>query len=320
MDIHRLEGTAPEAVAKAHLEDLKAQEKYGVRYLRYWFNERVGQVFCLVEAPDAAAATAVHREAHGLVADQIIEAEARTVDGFLRDSQEAPEGAALQPHGSALDTGARTLLFTDIEGWTPITERLGDAEALKVLRAHDVMIRDAIASRGGREVKHTGNGFMAPGPPARRPPRPPPAAHCAVRCDARPAGEYDTLGANGPFEFLICTRVPAGRGEVCRRFVEDLAAVARKGSAPLRPARRCVEPFGQARVARSDIDATGRHSKSQNVEPPDATKIAVSCPKSTLESTAPSRSMPRMSLTAPLSASYVRPRRLVSDRSDRAIT
>ena len=161
MDIHRLEGTTPDAVAKAHLEDLKAQDKYGVRYLRYWFNEPAGQIFCLVEAPDAAAATAVHREAHGLVADQIIEVEARTVGGFLGDSEMAPEGAALQPGGSALDTGARTILFTDIEGWTTITERLGDAEALKVLRAHDAMIRDAIASRGGREVKHTGDGFMA---------------------------------------------------------------------------------------------------------------------------------------------------------------
>ena len=160
MDIHRLEGAAPEDVAKAHLEDVKAQEAYGVRYVRYWFNEPAGHVFCLVEAPDAAAAAAVHREAHGLVADQIIEVEGRTVAGFLGDSRDSPEGAAVQASGG-LDTGARTILFTDIEGWTTITERLGDAEALKILRAHDTIIREAIASRGGREVKHTGDGFMA---------------------------------------------------------------------------------------------------------------------------------------------------------------
>jgi class 3 adenylate cyclase len=157
MDIHKVEGTTSDAVAKAHLEDLKVQEKYGVKYLRYWFNERAGHIFCLVEAPDAAAATAVHREAHGLLAEQIIEVEAGTVGGFLGDGEER-HGAA---GGSALDTGVRTILFTDIEGWTTITQRLGDAEAHKLLRTHDAILRDAISSRGGREVKQTGDGFMA---------------------------------------------------------------------------------------------------------------------------------------------------------------
>ena len=46
---------------------------YGVKYLRYWFDEDAGKVFCLVEAPDKEAAMAVHREAHGLVADELIE-------------------------------------------------------------------------------------------------------------------------------------------------------------------------------------------------------------------------------------------------------
>jgi hypothetical protein len=44
-----------------------------VRYLKYWFDEGTGKVFCLVEAPSAEAANAVHREAHGLVADQLVE-------------------------------------------------------------------------------------------------------------------------------------------------------------------------------------------------------------------------------------------------------
>jgi len=74
MDVHeKVEGLTAEAVAGAHSRDLEVQEAYNVRYLRYWFDSSTGRVFCLVEAPDAEAACAVHREAHGLVADSITE-------------------------------------------------------------------------------------------------------------------------------------------------------------------------------------------------------------------------------------------------------
>lgn len=70
---HRVEGLTPEAVAEAHRKDLEVQAKHGVNYLRYWFDEGTGKVFCLVEAPTKEAAIAVHREAHGGVADEIFE-------------------------------------------------------------------------------------------------------------------------------------------------------------------------------------------------------------------------------------------------------
>jgi hypothetical protein len=72
MDVHDFNGgVAMDDVAKAHLADLQAQGPHDVRYLRYWVDEAEGKVFCLVEAPSAEAATTVHREAHGLVADNI---------------------------------------------------------------------------------------------------------------------------------------------------------------------------------------------------------------------------------------------------------
>jgi hypothetical protein len=73
MDVHRQlpEGATAADVAEAHAADLAMQQKYGVTYHRYWVDEDAGKVFCLVEAPDAEAAIAVHREAHGLVADEI---------------------------------------------------------------------------------------------------------------------------------------------------------------------------------------------------------------------------------------------------------
>jgi Protein of unknown function (DUF4242) len=75
MDVHeKLPDGATEAdVAKAHEADLAKQGQYGVRYLRYWVSEPEGKVFCLVDAPSAEAAVRVHREAHGLVADEIFE-------------------------------------------------------------------------------------------------------------------------------------------------------------------------------------------------------------------------------------------------------
>ena len=74
MDIHRnVEGLTPEAVAEAHKKDLEVQDEYGVKYHRYWYNDETGEVFCLAEAPSKEATEAVHREAHGLTADEIIE-------------------------------------------------------------------------------------------------------------------------------------------------------------------------------------------------------------------------------------------------------
>ena len=74
MDHHRaVEGLTADAVADAHRRVEGIQEEYGVKYHRYWFNEGTGEVFCLVEAPNKEAAEAVHREAHGLVADEITE-------------------------------------------------------------------------------------------------------------------------------------------------------------------------------------------------------------------------------------------------------
>jgi hypothetical protein len=74
MDVHdHIPGLTAEAVAKAHEADLAIQAKYGVNYKSYWYDEKKGKVFCLVEAPNKEAAEAVHKHAHGLVADHIIE-------------------------------------------------------------------------------------------------------------------------------------------------------------------------------------------------------------------------------------------------------
>jgi hypothetical protein len=74
LDVHTTDGgVSASDVAGAHQADLKTQAAYGVDYKRYWVDEKAGKIFCLVDAPDAETAARVHREAHGLVADEIYE-------------------------------------------------------------------------------------------------------------------------------------------------------------------------------------------------------------------------------------------------------
>lgn len=74
MDVHNMDGgVSADDVAGAHQADLATQAEFGVNYKRYWVDEKAGKIFCLVDAPDAETASKVHKEAHGLVADEIYE-------------------------------------------------------------------------------------------------------------------------------------------------------------------------------------------------------------------------------------------------------
>lgn len=163
IDIHNLPGVTPDDVAKAHAADVKAQDQYGVQYVKYWVNEESGKVFCLCDAPSAEAATTVHRQAHGLVAERIIEVTPELTEMFMGAAETNAAGAVMLPGQAASkhDPGVRTVLFTDIVGSTTITQALGDEAAMELVHLHDRIVRDAIAAGSGREIKHTGDGIMA---------------------------------------------------------------------------------------------------------------------------------------------------------------
>ena len=164
MDIHNLDdGTTPEDVAKAHAKDMETQKKYGVEYTKYWVNETGKKVFCLAHAPNAEAAEQVHREAHGMMPEKIIEVQPEVAEGFLGGVETNAAGAVILPGGKAdaRDPGIRTVLFTDVVNSTSLTQLLGDEAALAVLSVHDTIVRDALSDLGGREIKHTGDGIMA---------------------------------------------------------------------------------------------------------------------------------------------------------------
>jgi class 3 adenylate cyclase len=161
MDIHDLPGVTADAVANAHLADVKVQSKYGVVYHKYWVNQRKGKVYCLCEAPSPEAADAVHREAHGLAASRIMEVEPDIAEAFMGSAEVDGGGAAVLPNNDGHDPGTRTILFTDIVGSTAMTQRLGDDGAFDVLSVHNRIVRDGLAANRGSEIKHTGDGIMA---------------------------------------------------------------------------------------------------------------------------------------------------------------
>ena len=162
MDIHSCEGVAAEDVAKAHLSDMKIQDHYDVNYKKYWFNKEAGKLFCLVEAPSAEAARCVHQEAHGLLAEKLIEVDPDLVDGFMGGSAANDVGAAVLPDSQGkYDPGVRTIMFTDIVDSTAMCSLHGDDVAMEMLGVHDRIVREALAGNNGREIKHTGDGIMA---------------------------------------------------------------------------------------------------------------------------------------------------------------
>jgi hypothetical protein len=73
LDVHELGTVTAEAVADAHRKDLAVQDQYGVHFTRYWVDEANGKVFCLAEAPSAAAIKQAHAKAHGLVPQRVYE-------------------------------------------------------------------------------------------------------------------------------------------------------------------------------------------------------------------------------------------------------
>ena len=164
MDIHEIPGgISAEEVAKAHAQDVKVQSKYGVSYHKYWVNEKEGKIFCLCHAPNAEAAGQVHREAHGQIAEKIIQIEPEVAELFFGGTEVNDAGAAMLPgaEADARDPGIRTILFTDIVDSTSLTRRMGDEAAMELLAVHDSIVRNALADLGGREIKHLGDGIMA---------------------------------------------------------------------------------------------------------------------------------------------------------------
>ena len=159
MDRHDAEGATLEGCANLHKKDLAIQGKYGVRFITYWVDEVRSKAFCLVDAPNKDALQKAHDEAHGDIANEIIEVDPAVVEAFLGRVMDPPPTGG---RGRAqLDSALRAIMFTDLQESTAMTTRLGDAKALDLLHIHNSLTRHELREHTGREVKHLGDGIMA---------------------------------------------------------------------------------------------------------------------------------------------------------------
>ena len=153
MDRHEVPGVKAEDVAQAHMSDVAAEARHGVKFLAYWFDPDQAEAFCLAQAPAAESLTAVHRETHGLIPNEIIAVSEDNILRFLGKMNDPVEHTRGNPF--------RAILFTDLEGSTSLLESVGESTYMVLLTEHDLIIRRALVATRGREVKHTGDGIMA---------------------------------------------------------------------------------------------------------------------------------------------------------------
>lgn len=156
MDRHDIREASSADVEQAHNRDLEVAAKHACKAVTYWHDEARGVAFCLVEAPSASAVRDMHREAHGLLPNQIIEVDSSMVAQFLGrvTDPDSIDGKPVQ------DSAFRAILFIDMVSSTDITMALGDAAALGLVHRYREIVRKALLDHDGREVDRAGDGFL----------------------------------------------------------------------------------------------------------------------------------------------------------------
>jgi len=149
MDLHADVDVDLEELRKLHLADLEVQEKYGVRYHKYWVNEESGMVFCLMHGPNKQACEAVHREAHGNIACNIIEVLPGEYEFFLGQAA-SHSSDMVQTANGVPDTGFRTIVFTHV---------ISRSSTLHT-RIHEI-VKEELRNCNGIEIEHLGEGVKS---------------------------------------------------------------------------------------------------------------------------------------------------------------
>jgi AraC-like DNA-binding protein len=161
MDVHIVPGVKAINVAEAHRKDLLHQEEHGCKCMTYWIDEQRESIFCLIEASDKDAVEEMHRQAHGLIPNKIIEVNNTIVESFLGRIYD-PEEATISDHGLKIfnDPSFRILLVTATIDPVLLQHNSGIERANELLNKHNNVIRKNLTQYGGREVEHERNGFI----------------------------------------------------------------------------------------------------------------------------------------------------------------
>lgn len=152
MDYHIISDISIDAVKRGHMADRSVQDKHGVKYIQFWVNQEAGTIFCLIEAPDKESCEAVHQEAHGNIACNIVKVESGFYKLVMGEAPKVDHGIVLAKDGD-LDKAYRFVLAIDIQG---ITKASGsdDLKHLIIPDKPKKLIRQIIPSYEGREIKN----------------------------------------------------------------------------------------------------------------------------------------------------------------------
>ncbi len=161
MDIHIVPGVKSKDVAEAHRKDLLHQQDFGCTCMTYWIDEERETIFCLIDAPDKDAVKEMHRKAHGLVPNRVVEVSSSIVKSFLGRIYD-PEDAVINESGLKIfsDPSFRLLLVSKMNDHVLLKHQLGNEKANNLLKNHNEIVRKNILIHGGNEVEHAGEGFI----------------------------------------------------------------------------------------------------------------------------------------------------------------
>jgi AraC-like DNA-binding protein len=161
MDIHIAPGVKAIDVAAAHQLDLAHQDHHGCKFMTYWVDEERESVFCLIDAPDKESVHEVHRKAHGLIPNKIIEVKSSVVESFLGRIYD-PSDADINEEGLKvfIDPSFRVLMVTSIADPIILRNRIGHENANTVVERINAAVRKFVLRFEGRETEHDGSGFI----------------------------------------------------------------------------------------------------------------------------------------------------------------
>lgn len=161
MDVHIVPGVKAKDVAEAHSKDLFIQEHHNCKCMTYWIDEQRENIFCLIEAPEKAAVEEMHRKAHGLIPNKIIEVSNTLVESFLGRIYD-PDNAEITDDGLKIfcDPSFRILLVTKTTDPVLLQYNLGAEKANGLLVTHNNIIRKNITAYNGSEAEYEGSGFI----------------------------------------------------------------------------------------------------------------------------------------------------------------
>jgi AraC-like DNA-binding protein len=161
MDVHIIPGVKAKDVAEAHRKDLFHQDEYGCKCMTYWIDEERENVFCLIDAPSKDIVEEMHKKAHGLIPNKVIEVSSSVVESFLGRIYDPPD-ATTSEDGLKIfsDPSFRILLVTKITDPVLLQYSLGADKANELLERHNNITRKNLVHYGGSEVEHGGTGFI----------------------------------------------------------------------------------------------------------------------------------------------------------------